>query len=260
MIDIHAHLADRRYNKDREEIINNLKNDGIELVINTGYNIPTSKDALKLAEEYDNIYATVGLHPSDSDQWTNNSYDELKEMALSSDKVVAIGEAGLDFYWKDNPPADHQEFVFNEHIRLAKELDLPLVVHSRDAHQKTFEILKAAKEEDESFDAILHCYSSSVEMMREYTKLGFYISIGGVVTFKNAKTIKEVAKEVPLDYLVLETDSPYLTPEPYRGKRNQPAYTVYVGEKIAELRGMSYQEIDDITTKNVKRVFKLDED
>ena len=260
MIDIHAHLTDRRYDQDREEVINSLKSKGIELVINTGYDIKTSRDAIKLADKYDHIYATAGLHPSSADEWTESSYDELKQMALSSKKVVAIGEAGLDFYRDTNPDRDVQEHVFREHIRLAKELDLPIVVHSRDAHKMTFDILKEAKEEDPNFQGILHCYSSSVELMEQYTELGYYISIGGVVTFNNARVVKEVAKKVPLEYLVLETDSPYLTPAPYRGKRNEPAYTVYVGEEIAKLRGVSYEEIDEITTANAKRVFRIDED
>ena len=233
LIDSHAHLDDERFDKDRDDIIKSLYESYVELVINPGADLNSSIKAVALAEKYDNIYAAVGVHPHSASEMDQSTMDILRSFA-AREKVVAIGEIGLDYYY-DNSPRDVQRRWFREQLRLAKEVDLPVIIHSRDAAGDTMEILK--EEQDGRLTGVLHCYSGSVEMAEEYIKLGFYISLAGPVTFKNAKVPKEVAKAVPLDKLLIETDSPYMTPEPYRGKRNEPKYVRYVAETIAELGG-----------------------
>ncbi|NLL82062.1 MAG: TatD family hydrolase, partial [Tissierellia bacterium] len=215
-IDSHAHLDDDRFDDDREILIESLRANNIDLVFNIGADIKTSKASVELAKKYDHIYAVVGVHPHDAEDAEDNYLDILRELSLE-EKVVAIGEIGLDFYY-DNSPRDIQRKVFKEQLKLAKELNLPVVIHTRDASQETFDILKEAGK-DGSLRGIMHCYSGSVEMAKEYIKLGFYISIAGPVTFKNSRVVKDVAKEIPLDKLLIETDCPYLSPEPHRGKR-----------------------------------------
>lgn len=255
IIDSHAHLDDSRFDYDRDMIIKNLKNNGIELVINIGADLKTSIASVSLADKYDNIYAAVGVHPHSAKEMDNSTIEILKSFA-KRDKVVAIGEIGLDFHY-DNSPRDIQRKWFKEQLKLAKEVDLPVIIHTREAAQETFDILKEAQ--DGSLRGVLHCYSGSVEMALEYIKLGFYISIAGPVTFNNAKVTKEVAKAVPLDKLLIETDCPYLTPMPYRGKRNEPMFTKYVAETIAEIRGITFDELAKATNKNTKELFKISE-
>ena len=220
LIDSHAHLDDQKFDIDRDMIIKNLKNNGIELVINIGSDLQTSIASVSLAEKHENIYAAVGVHPHSADEVDDSTIEILKSFA-KREKVVAIGEIGLDYYY-DNSPRDLQRKWFKEQLKLAKQVDLPVVIHTREAAQETFDILKEAQ--DGSLRGVLHCYSGSAEMAAEYIKLGFYISFAGPVTFKNAKAIREVAKVVPLDKLLVETDCPYLTPEPHRGKRNEPIF------------------------------------
>ena len=253
IIDSHAHLDDSRFDYDRDMIIKNLKNNGIELVINIGADLKTSIASVSLADKYDNIYAAVGVHPHSAKEMDNSTIEILKSFA-KRDKVVAIGEIGLDFHY-DNSPRDIQRKWFKEQLKLAKEVDLPVIIHTREAAQETFDILKEAQ--DGSLRGVLHCYSGSVEMALEYIKLGFYISIAGPVTFNNAKVTKEVAKAVPLDKLLIETDCPYLTPMPYRGKRNEPMFTKYVAETIAEIRGITFDELAKATNRNTKELFKI---
>lgn len=252
-IDSHAHLDDERFDLDREEIINSLNENGIEAVLNPGADLNTSKAAVRLADKYPFIYAAVGCHPHDSRLMNNDTMNIFGEMAKNK-KVIAIGEIGLDYYY-DNSDRETQRLWFREQIRLAKELDLPYIVHDRDAHEDVFKIMK--EEHYSGTRGILHCYSSSVEMAREFVKLGFYISLGGPVTFKKAKTPKLVAKEIPLDKLLIETDSPYLTPEPYRGKRNEPKYVKYVAEEIARIKEVSIDVIAEKTNNNFKKLFNL---
>jgi len=254
LIDSHAHLDDRRFNKDRDKLIKSLKQNDISLVINIGADVSTSIKSVKLAEKYENIYAAVGVHPHSAKEMDDSTIEVLRAFA-KRDKVVAIGEIGLDFHY-DNSPRDVQRKRFIEQIGLAKELDLPIVVHSRDADQETFDILK--EEADEKLRGVLHCYSGSAEMAKEYIDLGFYISLAGPVTFKNARKPKEVAKSVPIDKLLIETDAPYLTPEPHRGKRNEPIYVRHVASMIAELRDMSFEDVGRITSENTKRLFNID--
>lgn len=253
LIDSHAHLDDPRFDKDRDMLIKNLKNNGIEMVINIGADLQTSIASVSLAEKYDNIYAAVGVHPHSAKEVDNSTIEILKTFA-KRDKVVAIGEIGLDFYY-DNSPRDIQRKWFKEQLALAKEVDLPVVIHTRDAAQETFDILKEAQ--DGSLRGVLHCYSGSPEMALEYVKMGFYISLAGPVTFKNARVAREVAKVVPLDKLLIETDCPYLTPEPYRGKRNEPIFVRYVAGTIAEVKGISFEELAKATNRNTKELFKI---
>lgn len=254
-IDSHAHLDDERFDEDRELLINSLIENKIDLVVNIGSDIKTSISSVKLSSEYDNIFAVVGVHPHEAKDVTLNYLDELKNLA-KEDKVVAIGEIGLDYYY-DNSPREIQREVFIEQIELAIELGLPVVIHTRDANQETFDIIKEATKEGQ-LKGVMHCYSGSVEMALEYIKLGFYISLGGPVTFKKSKVSKEVAKAIPLDKLLIETDCPYLTPEPYRGKRNEPKYVRYIAETIAEIKGISVEELAKATSQNVKDLFGID--
>jgi TatD DNase family protein len=253
LIDSHAHLDDKRFDGDRDRLIKSLKENGIELVINPGADLQSSIKAVSLAEKYENIYAAVGVHPHSAKEMDDSTVEILKSFT-HRDKVVAIGEIGLDYYY-DNSPRDIQRKRFIEQLNLAKEVDLPVIIHSREAAQETFDILKDAQ--DGTLEGVLHCYSGSVEMAKEYIKLGFYISIAGPVTFKNSRILKEVAKEVPLDKLLIETDSPYLTPEPYRGKRNEPIYVRYVAGTIAEAKGLEFAEIEKITSRNTKKLFRI---
>ncbi|MCK9443360.1 MAG: TatD family hydrolase [Tissierellaceae bacterium] len=254
LIDSHAHLDDKRFDGDRELLIRSLESNGIELVINIGADLQTSIASVSLAENYPNIYAAVGVHPHSAKEADQSTMEIMRSFA-KRDKVVAIGEIGLDFYY-DNSPRDLQRKWFKEQLKLAKEVDLPVVIHSRDAQQETFDILKEAAE-DGKLRGVLHCYSGSAEMAVEYVKLGFYISLAGPVTFKNARVLREVAQTVPLDRLLVETDSPYLTPEPYRGKRNEPIFVKYVAGTIADLRDISYEELAKATNKNTKDLFGI---
>ncbi|NMA86048.1 MAG: TatD family hydrolase [Tissierellia bacterium] len=253
LIDSHAHLDDRRFDRDREMLIKSLKENRIDLVINPGADLQSSIKAVALAEEYENIYAAVGVHPHSAKEMDNSTVEILKSFT-NRGKVIAIGEIGLDYHY-DNSPRDIQRERFIEQINLAKEVDLPIIIHSRSAAGDTFDILKEAQ--DGSLEGVLHCYSGSVEMAMEYIKLGFYISIAGPITFKNARVLKEVAREVPLDKLLIETDAPYLTPEPYRGKRNEPIYVRYVAGTIAEIKGISFEEVAKATAENTKRLFRI---
>ena len=253
LIDSHAHLDDRRFDKDRDKLIKSFKKSGIDLIINPGADISSSIKAVSLSEEYENIYAAVGVHPHSAKEMDESSINILKSFT-DRDKVIAIGEIGLDFYY-DNSPRDIQRQRFREQLNLAKEVDLPVIIHTRDAAQETFEILKEAQ--DGKLEGVLHCYSGSVEMALEYIKLGFYISLAGPVTFKNARVSKEVAKAVPLEKLLIETDAPYLTPEPHRGKRNEPLFVRYVAGTIAELRGISFDEVAKQTSENAKKLFRI---
>ena len=252
-IDSHAHLDDKRFDTDRDELINSLSDNGIEAVLNPGADLKSSKNALFLAEKYPFIYAAVGCHPHDTKYMNDDTMNKFKEMAKIN-KVIAIGEIGLDYYY-DNSDRDTQKKWFREQIRLAKELDLPYIVHDRDAHEDILNIMK--EEHYDGARGILHCYSGSVELSREFIKLGFYISLAGPVTFAKARVPKLVAKETPFDKLLIETDSPYLTPEPFRGKRNEPKYVRYVAEEIAKIRNVSIDEVAEKTKKNFKTLFEI---
>lgn len=252
-IDSHAHLDDGRFDIDRDEIIKALKDEGIEIVLNPGADLETSKKSVELANSYDCIYAAVGCHPHDSKYMTDETMDIFRELAKNN-KVLAIGEIGLDYYY-DNSDRETQKIWFRKQIILARELDMPYIVHDRDAHGDIIQIMK--EEYCSNSRGILHCFSGSVEMAKEFVKMGFMISLGGPVTFKNAKTPKLVAKEIPLEHLLIETDSPYLAPEPFRGKRNESAYVKYVAAEIAKIKDIPVEEVREQTSINFKRLFNL---
>lgn len=254
MIDSHAHLDDEAFDDDRDQVINALYENGIDFIVNIACDLKSSKTSQELAKTYENIYATVGVHPHDAITYTDEVEETLKILAQEK-KVVAVGEIGLDYYY-DNSPRQIQKEVFKRQLKLANELRKNVVVHSRDASQDTFDILKEAHDKYE-FKAVIHCYSQSLEMLKEYLRLGDYISLGGAVTFKNSKIRKEVAKIVPLDRLLLETDCPYMTPVPYRGKRNEPKYVNIVAEYIADLRGISKSDLVKVTDENAKRFYNI---
>lgn len=251
MIDTHTHI-NCIDDFPIDEILKNASDNGVEKLIVPSAYASDIDIVAELASKYENVYGLLGVHPSEVKDWTDDLIDKIKECAKSP-KIVGIGEIGLDYYW-DKSFNDLQKDVFIKQINLANELNFPISVHDREAHKDSFDILT---EFNKNSIVIMHCFSGSVEFMHECVKQGWYIAIGGVVTFKNAIKMKEVAKEVPLDKLLIETDAPYLTPVPYRGKTNQPAYVKYVAEEIANLRNTSFEEIDEQTTKNAKLVFKI---
>jgi len=251
LIDSHAHLDDKRYNNDRENVINAIISAGVTNVINIGADMRSSRASVKLADEYDFIYATVGVHPHYADKMSDEKIAELKLLALH-DKVVAIGEIGLDYYY-DNSERESQKKWFRKQLQLAKELDLPVVIHDRDAHAEVLEILK----NENISNGVLHCYSGSAEMAKIVLDMGFYISFGGVLTFKNARIAVEALKAVPIERLLIETDCPYLSPEPHRGKRNSSEYMPLIAEKVAEIKRTSIEDVCNITAGNTRRLFKF---
>ncbi len=253
LVDTHAHLNDEQFAEDREEVISRAKENGVETIINIGFNKETILSTLELIEQYDFIYGAVGWHPNDAHTMSQEDLEWIEELTRHP-KIVAIGEIGLDYYW-DYAPKDIQQEVFRKQIRLAKKVNLPIIIHNRDAHQDVLSILE--EEGANEIGGIMHSFSGSTEMALQCIDMGFYISFSGPITFKNAKKPKEVAAKIPLDRILVETDAPYLTPEPNRGKRNESAYVRFVAEKIAELRDMNVEEIEQITTENAKRVLKF---
>ena len=251
LFDTHTHLDDEKFDTDRDEIISSLKEQGVSLLVNIGANMKSSQQSIKLAQKYDFIYASVGVHPCDTKDLTDDDILTLEKMA-HHEKVVAIGEIGLDYYW-DEPEREIQKEWFLKQLFLAKKLNMPYIVHDRDAHSDTLEIIKKC----DYTNGVMHCFSGSVEMAEEVIKMGMYVSLSGTVTFKNAKKAQEVASIVPLDKLLIETDSPYLTPEPFRGKRNNSAYVRYTAEKIADIRGLTFEELAQITLDNGKRFYNI---
>lgn len=253
IIDTHAHYDDEQFDIDREEILNSMQDGGIELVVNVGADMKTSEQTLKLTEQYPFVYGAVGVHPSSTMELDETKIERLKELA-NMPKIVAIGEIGLDYYW-DEPDRDTQKKWFDRQMELAREVKLPIIIHSRDAAKDTLDMMKAAHAGDIS--GVIHCFSYSVEMAREYLNMGFYLGIGGVVTFKNARIIKEVVEYVPIDSIVLETDCPYLAPEPNRGKRNSSLYLPKVVEEIAKIKGLEPDEVIEITKRNATKLYRL---
>lgn len=250
LIDVHAHLDDEAFDADRDEVIQKIKEAGM-VVVNAGSDLKTSEFSVEMAQKYDFIYVCVGVHPHEAAKAPEDYLETLRQMA-KYEKVVAMGEIGLDYYY-DFCDKDTQKKVFAEQLALAKELDLPVVVHDREAHQDTLKILQ----ESGIKKGLMHCYSGSYELAGEFMKLGFYFSFGGTITFKNAKRPKEVVSKLPLDKILLETDCPYLTPEPYRGKRNDPTTIEIIAQALANLRGISKEEVEKITTANAQRLFKF---
>lgn len=253
LIDSHTHLTDDKFAEDRHDILEALNDNGVEIILNPSCNLDESKLAIELAEKYPYVYAGIGFYPNELDDMSYEKLTELKKLA-EHEKVIAIGEIGLDYYWDDSKK-DLQKKWFREQIRLANELNLPYIVHNRDAHADTLAIM--TEEKKENTRGILHCFSGSVELAHEFIKLGFMISLAGPVTFKNSKMAKKVATEIPLEHLLIETDAPYLTPEPFRGKRNEPKNVRYVAEQIAVLKGISYDKVVEATSNNFRKLFNL---
>ncbi|RXZ01062.1 TatD family hydrolase [Fictibacillus sp. S7] len=253
MFDTHAHLNAIQFEEDLEDVIQRALDEGISHIVVVGFDQPTIKGALKLADTYDFIYAAVGWHPVDAVDMTPEDLQWIEELA-DHPKVVAIGEMGLDYHW-DKSPKDVQKRVFRQQIQLAKKVKLPIIIHNREATQDVVDILR--EEGAEEVGGIMHCYSGSLEVAKECMDMNFYISFGGPVTFKNAKKPKEVAKEIPIDRLLIETDCPYLSPHPLRGKRNEPSYVKYVAEAIAELREIPLEDLVKKTTENAKRLYQI---
>ncbi|MFI3227875.1 MAG: TatD family hydrolase [Clostridia bacterium] len=251
IFDTHAHYDDEKFNGDRDEVLHDLKNHGVGLVLNAGCDVQTSIDCVKMAEDYDFCYATVGFHPHSADEFEDKHIDWIKEQA-KHEKVVAIGEIGLDYFY-DNSPREIQKQVFRTQLAIANELDMPVVIHDRDAHKDCLDIIM----ENPPKKLIYHCFSGSVEYAEILVKMGYKMSFGGAITFKNARVSQEVIKAVPIESIMLETDAPYLTPVPFRGKRNDSRYLNLVVEKIAELKGISYDEVVEITTKNGREFFGI---
>ena len=253
IFDTHSHYDDEAFDEDREALLYNMRTSGVERIVNVGADIVSSRTALALAERYDFMYCALGVHPSETGSLTEADMDWIREHA-NHKKVVAIGEFGLDYHWPE-PDAATQKKWFYRQIELAKEVQLPIIIHSREAAAETMAVLTETKAYE--CGGVIHCYSYSPEMAKEYVKMGFYIGIGGVVTFKNAKKLKKTVEELSLGDIDLETDCPYLAPEPMRGKRNDSSLLVHVAEKIAQLKRVSVDEVIDVTTKNAQKLYHL---
>ena len=254
----HAHYDDERFDSDRVELLSFMPKKNIERIINVGSTLNSSRKSIELAKEYDFIYAAIGVHPSDISCFDEeeNGLDWLYETAKKEKKVVSIGEIGFDFYW-DKEEENHrlQKHYFLEQLEIARKLDLPVIIHSRDAAADTLDMIKEANLPANTID--IHCFSYSKEMAREYLNMGYYIGVGGVVTFKNAKKLKEVVEYTPIENILLETDCPYLAPEPNRGKRNSSLNLPYVVEKIAEIKNMSVEDVISITERNAFSFYRM---
>jgi len=254
LFDSHAHYDDKRFAEDYQEVILNAFNSGVKRIINAGSDIDTSKRSIELAEKFNFIYAAAGVHPHEAEKLNDASFNELKKLC-SHKKVVAIGEIGLDYYY-DNSPRDVQRYWFEKQIELGKQLDLPLIIHNRDSHEDMMNIIRSHSPYAKA--GVLHCFTGSWEMAKELINLGFYISFGGPITFKNANKAIEIIKKIPEERILIETDCPYLTPEPFRGRRNDSSYVRLVAEKIAEIRGFSLDEAANITSRNTMRLFGIE--
>ena len=252
LFDTHAHMDSRSFNEDRQDVLRSLPLSGIELLMNPGCSLESSKKAVQLAQDYDYIYAAVGSHPDAADEVNDAVLNDYRMLCKLSPKVKAIGEIGLDYHYEDIP-RELQKKAFIAQMELAKELDLPVIVHERDAHEDGMAIIKQFP----TVTGVFHCYSGSAQMAQELVKLGWYIGFTGVLTFKNARRAIEAAQAIPLDRIVLETDCPYMSPEPFRGRRNDPSKLYRMAEKLAEIRGISAEEAQRITFENGKRLYRL---
>ncbi len=252
LFDTHAHYDDAAFDADREALLSALPGQGVGLVVNPGCDLSSSRSAIALAERFPHVYAAVGVHPENCADWEDRFAEDLRQLAAHP-RVVAIGEIGLDYYWEENPPRALQQRAFRAQLALAGELRLPVIVHDREAHGDSLAIVR----EFPGVRGVFHCYSGSVEMARELVKLGWMISFTGVLTYKNAKKAVETAREIPLERLMIETDSPYMAPVPCRGRRNDSTLVRYVCEKLAEIKGISPEECAAATLENGKRFFSI---
>ncbi len=252
LIDTHTHLHDPQFDTDRETVIQRARQNGVDLMITIGTDLETSRQAVELAERYDFVFATVGVHPHEVKTIQDNSYQVLERLAQRP-KVVAYGEVGLDFYYMHSPK-DLQQRHFREQIRLAKRLGLPLVIHTRQAPKETLVILQ--EEEADEIGGVFHCYTGDLPTAQAAISLNFFISFSGILTFLKALDLQEVARQIPVESLLVETDCPYLAPMPHRGKRNEPSYVRHVAEKLAQLKALPYEELAQITFQNTRKLFK----
>lgn len=253
IFETHAHYDDERFAEDRGELLAQLPSLGIGKVINVASTISSIEACVELAQTYEHVYAAVGVHPSELEGMSEAVIEKLQELS-AWEKTVAIGEIGLDYYWeKDSLAQENQRYWFRRQMELAREVSLPVIIHSRDAAEDTFTLMKELHAEE--IPGVVHCYSYSPELAREYVKMGYYIGVGGVVTFKNAKKLVQTVEETPIERLLLETDSPYLTPEPHRGHRNDSRELVYVVEKISQIKGITPEEVEAVTWENALRLF-----
>lgn len=253
VFDTHAHYDSEGFNADRMEVLASMPGQGVELILNPGCDLESSKTAVSLAEQFPFVYAAVGVHPSDCGDFCDDTVHVLRTLA-AHEKVKAIGEIGLDYYWGDNPPKDFQQQVFHKQMELAEELSLPVIIHDREAHHDCLEIVKAHP----NVKGVYHCYSGSLEDAKILVKMGWMLSFTGVVTYKNARKSLEVIDWLPMDRIMIETDSPYLTPVPFRGKRNDSGNVHLVAETIAQVKSMDPEEVARITLENGKRFFQID--
>lgn len=252
IFDTHAHLDDHAFDTDRAALLSQLPGLGLALVMNPGCSLASSRAAAALSENYDYVYAAVGSHPDAADEVTEDVLEQYRQLARQCPKVRAIGEIGLDYHYEDIP-REVQQRAFRAQMALARELELPVIVHEREAHEDGMRIV----EEFPQVTGVFHCYSGSLEMAKVLIRRGWYIGFGGVLTFKNARKAVEAASQIPLDRLVLETDCPYMSPEPFRGRRNDPGRLHLVAERLAQLRGLSAEEIENITLENGKRLYRI---
>ena len=249
----HAHYDDKAFDGDREALLEGFRKNGIGYVMNIGANIETTKNTVALAEKYPFIYGAAGVHPSDTDELNEENSAWLKKQCMHP-KIVAVGEIGLDYYW-DQPDRKIQKKWFERQLNLAREAGLPVVIHSRDAAKDTLDIMKAERAGE--LGGVIHCFSYTKEIAREYLNMDYYFGIGGVITFQNAKKLKEAVEYIPVEKILLETDSPYLAPVPYRGKRNSSLNIPFIVKEIALLKGMDYGDVVNITEKNARRLFRI---
>lgn len=252
IFDTHAHYDDSRFDGDRDAVLAALPEAGVELVLNPGCDLPSSRAAVALAERYSHVYAAAGIHPENCAGFQDADLAALRQL-LAQPKVAAIGEIGLDYYWAENPPRDFQQMVFRKQLALAEELDLPVIVHDREAHGDSLSIIR----EFPAVTGVFHCFSGSPEMAEELLKRGWYLGFDGPITYKNARRAPEVAAITPLERMVVETDAPYLSPVPVRGRRNDSRYLPHVIAKLAEWKGVTPEEMTRITCENGKRLFRL---
>ena len=254
IFDTHAHYDDEDFDVDREELIEELHNNGVVGILDCASSYESIDKVCDIVNRWDFIYGALGIHPENADEFNDEVLNEIKEKIKANKKIIAVGEIGLDYYWDENPPREVQREVFRKHMELAKELNLPVVIHDRDAHEDTLNIMKEFPE----VKGTVHCFSGSVEFARECLKLGYYIGITGVITFKNAKKLVNVVKEVPLDRLLVETDCPYMAPEPNRGKRNKSDYIEFIIEKIAEIKEIDPKQLNIQVNENFERLTNME--
>lgn len=252
LFDTHAHYDDESFDADRDAVLTALPEQGVGLILNPGCGVESSRKAVRYAAAYPHVYAAVGIHPENCGGCTAGDLDAIRALAQLP-KTVAIGEIGLDYYWAENPPRDFQQQVLRQQLALARELALPVIIHDREAHADTLAIVR----EFPGVTGVFHCFSGSPEMARELLKMGWYLGFDGPVTYKNARRTPEMAAVTPLDRMLIETDSPYMTPVPYRGRRNDSGYVHLVAEKLAEWKGVTPEEMARVTTENGKRLFRI---